>query len=552
MGRRAEPDILTPREREVLALLREELSNDAIAERLGISVAGVKYHVSEILGKLGLENRADAARWAAAAPAAKRPWWAAIAPLGLGRLSGAIAGGVAIAVVAGIAVLIWALASTGGGGSTSPGPANLAGLTAETFAPRVRASMAAEGMVYYVMNERSGEADTGERQRMWTVEAWIDFNRDVAREVFDLDPSNTADLASHVEMIVVGDTLYSASDDETDAGPNSDCPGVTTFIAFALGMVLECGESSQVGGFSQASEPTLVSEAFDGTPAVGYRIERDIVGSAEDGSETRVPSTWTFYVDVETLLPLAFVLDADTEEGHFRSVDALDSELIAANSLPDGFFDPASIGYVAPTPTPVIDPLEALQGARDAGLTPYWLGEDLVDSDLRSLLHFRASAFGQPPGDGPGNRVSVEYEVVSAFREGGVTIWLWTPDEWQLYYDEAVTRMAFLGPCGSQEEIAVPGGTATVLAAHEPVGQAVAVTSAPSGGTIAPEVTPTPSSGCPDGPFDLYAAIADYGDTIVTINMPHCISCLGRTYDRDPWDSREGMLRIIAGLTVRQ
>ena len=49
MGRRGRPpypELLTPREQEVLALLREELSNEEIAERLGITEGGVKYHVS--------------------------------------------------------------------------------------------------------------------------------------------------------------------------------------------------------------------------------------------------------------------------------------------------------------------------------------------------------------------------------------------------------------------------------------------------------------------------------------------------------------------------
>ena len=60
-GRPKHPDILTPREWEVLALLRESLSNDEIAQRLGISLAGAKYHVSEILGKLGVTSRDEAA-----------------------------------------------------------------------------------------------------------------------------------------------------------------------------------------------------------------------------------------------------------------------------------------------------------------------------------------------------------------------------------------------------------------------------------------------------------------------------------------------------------
>jgi NarL family two-component system response regulator LiaR len=51
---------LTPREREVLGLMVEGLSNADMAERLVVSVAAVKYHVSSILSKLGASNRTEA------------------------------------------------------------------------------------------------------------------------------------------------------------------------------------------------------------------------------------------------------------------------------------------------------------------------------------------------------------------------------------------------------------------------------------------------------------------------------------------------------------
>jgi NarL family two-component system response regulator LiaR len=54
-------DDLSDREREVLALLVQGLSNPEIAERLVLSTAAAKYHVSGILSKLGAANRTEAA-----------------------------------------------------------------------------------------------------------------------------------------------------------------------------------------------------------------------------------------------------------------------------------------------------------------------------------------------------------------------------------------------------------------------------------------------------------------------------------------------------------
>jgi DNA-binding NarL/FixJ family response regulator len=57
-----EPDPLTPRELEVLALLAHGLKNAEIADRLFIGERTVKFHVSSILAKLGADNRTEATR----------------------------------------------------------------------------------------------------------------------------------------------------------------------------------------------------------------------------------------------------------------------------------------------------------------------------------------------------------------------------------------------------------------------------------------------------------------------------------------------------------
>lgn len=59
-----QPSILTDREREVIALLAEGLSNKQIARDLSISETTVKGHVANILGKLELTDRTQAAVYA--------------------------------------------------------------------------------------------------------------------------------------------------------------------------------------------------------------------------------------------------------------------------------------------------------------------------------------------------------------------------------------------------------------------------------------------------------------------------------------------------------
>lgn len=60
---RTAPDLrgrLTPRERDLLTLMAQGLSNGEIASRLAIAMPTVKFHVGHIMSKLGTENRTAA------------------------------------------------------------------------------------------------------------------------------------------------------------------------------------------------------------------------------------------------------------------------------------------------------------------------------------------------------------------------------------------------------------------------------------------------------------------------------------------------------------
>ncbi len=118
-GRPRYPDLLTPRQQAVFDLLRQGLTNEEIAQRLGISLDGAKYHVSDILMRLGVSNRYEAAEWQ---PQGERSGWPAFvaAPITFARgisLSATlkIGGGIVLSAAAiALAALIWGVVQTNG------------------------------------------------------------------------------------------------------------------------------------------------------------------------------------------------------------------------------------------------------------------------------------------------------------------------------------------------------------------------------------------------------------------------------------------------------
>ena len=114
-GRPPHPGILTAAEERVLEELRRGGTNAEIAARLGVTLDAVKFHISNMLGKLELDSRHQLAAWR---PEPRRRLFELLAVPGtlepIGRLlvwAGVAAAGAAAAAV--VAVVLIVLSSLG-------------------------------------------------------------------------------------------------------------------------------------------------------------------------------------------------------------------------------------------------------------------------------------------------------------------------------------------------------------------------------------------------------------------------------------------------------
>jgi len=58
-GRPPHDDVLTPAEWRIAHAVKHGMTNRVIAERRGISLDAVKFHIANIIAKLGMNNRKE-------------------------------------------------------------------------------------------------------------------------------------------------------------------------------------------------------------------------------------------------------------------------------------------------------------------------------------------------------------------------------------------------------------------------------------------------------------------------------------------------------------
>ena len=336
MGRDAPADLdalLTSREREVLELLRPGLTNGEIANRLGISVAGVRYHVSEIIGKLGVRNRYEAAAWPA-----RPPWWLtagaplalfwrqakALAPLKPSSAALAVSGGLLVAALAGIGLILFLLLRDGdstGLRSAAPCPSNAPPaldaseeLTVEQLTDRVAEALTCPGYALHLRS--SGGYEAGPYSSYVETDIWIDLERNQARAesqgIFGSGAARGAEedgeeLFEVREVTIVhSDGQYTAERaPENQAAKRRRPPGCHGPDRTALGLMLPC------------EEPTFELEitveqdlAYKGRNAIAY-VFAGVSRSADETYDT----TGRVFLDRDTFLPLGSTSEGTLDAG---------------------------------------------------------------------------------------------------------------------------------------------------------------------------------------------------------------------------------------------
>jgi DNA-binding CsgD family transcriptional regulator len=571
MGRDAPADLdalLTSREREVLELLRPGLTNGQIADRLDISVAGVRYHVSEIIGKLGVRNRYEAAAWPA-----RPPWWLAaaaplalfwrqakaLAPLKLSSAALAVSGGLLVASLAGIGLILFLLLRDGDDGigleatacpSNAPPAATDDGgeLTLEELTDRVAEALTCPG---YVLHLRSaGDFEAGPYSAYLELDFWLDlernqgriesrsrFNSEAARQAAEEEGEELPELRE--VTIVRNDGHYTGESGPEVPATKQRPPTCLGPEQLALSLLLLCGEITDLDDLEIGVEQDV---SYQGRSAFAF-----VATGTRSTSDETYETTSRVYLNRDTFLPLGLAIQGTLDTGDVYLVDydvAYQAQFVPLDSLPPDFFDPASIGYVE------VDPEERLE-TQNLGVTAYWLGREFEGGDGLPALALQSVTIAgdMDLAERPiSPSVRIFYRAADdEFGLGMVVLEIYKPESWEAFFAQSLGSNWWQGPCVQREEVDLPDASAIIYAGP--------------GGSDGLEVielrppleegeTPPPvdNEDCP--PPGLYIAHVDPGNTFVAISAPGVYS--GSTYTESPYNSQMAMELLVRSLTPRQ
>ncbi len=462
-GMRRRTRQLSARELEVLDLVRLGLTNDEIAERLGITSDGVKYHVSQILTKLGVSSRHEAV--SVAYSETRRPSWSAALASTLARAAGAV---VALGATAFLALLLW----TALGPEDSEEPSDVTGLTALEVITLVEEAVTLPGQVLHSQIEATVQAG-GETTPYFTMELWVDARSDTVRSEYHLAPEQDSyDRATEATTIVSGQFMY-VPDDANEAFryelEDSDCPGEAAWMS----VLLLCSADWAATAPSPFGEPVVESGEFRGRSAVVivYEVSQTVSGPdappvspppfptgptpiaasiavTQPPAETQtITATWRIYIDADDYFPLAYTFTQQADADRTSIIEAVyKNEFVRLDEEIETLLDPRSIGYGA-------ENAEALLREIESRVPVYWLGEDFAGGGLGELVLARILAGEQQGGVQQVYRVGGEliYEAPDGYPE--VRLLLWLRDDWEAFLTTREGRIITDASCAQAHEL---------------------------------------------------------------------------------------------------
>jgi hypothetical protein len=229
------------------------------------------------------------------------------------------------------------------GGCSQPAPElETDGLSANEVYARLEQAMTRPGKVFHTVVRISQEA--GPLSYEGRLELWAVPQQGRAHQVVEFTFGG-GDTWWQEEVlaggIIYGSPYRGRSPSKYEA---LKCPEASALVSTAI----PCPRFDQTGATS------VETVQYKGVAAVA--LTTDVVWS---GSDEIIHATRRLYLDAQSFLPIALQYDGTVDYGEvstLRGQWTYENGFLPLDSLPDDFFDPASVGYVEPDPKPTPTP----------------------------------------------------------------------------------------------------------------------------------------------------------------------------------------------------
>lgn len=523
--------VLTERQQRVVALMAAGKTNWEIAQDLGLSLEGAKYHVSEVIARYGVTTREEAvARWRDERRPIARTQRGLRAALGaLGAKSFLTKTTITLVAVAGVvlsAVLVYL------GREDQLREAREEPQTAEEFLAAMDETLGQGGILHVTFNTQ-GSSDGVDYDM--AVESWFDFQEGKALIEYEQQWANE-DVPRISRELLDGQQVYifdgtpPAVTRTTMDEIRPPCLPSTSYLAAILACgILPGSEDIDPASMGLVSTTDALGVAYESHHAVTPSPDgfAPPTPTPAPGTPT-VPATasatittrYTYLARPDTMLPLRLdVFATHSEQGELgRWSLVFDSEMLDRGDVDLSIFDARAQGYRTP------DEIEiATLDAAVPGGPLYWLGHMFTPTGFPQLQLARVEQRFHPERP---ELIALDYDTAAGDR---VTLAMWKEDDWH----------DFLGRLQGYEEFVFSAGC---LETDDVIANGISM-------RILTGAVRDARQACPAS--DTYMAEVYVADGyVLTINAPIALPDRGPAYEA--FDSPDALIAIAMGLRPRQ